>query len=94
MGIKESLDLRLPFRGTEGIFPLSEGSFTIDSTKLFVPFDETAHDLQQRPAGSLLVEVQPFVVVTPSDVLLLDAGLGFSNTDGELQLHGNLKKFG
>ena len=55
------------------ILPLSEGSFTIDKTKLFVPFDSAAHDMQQRSAGSLLVEVQPFVVITSEDILLLDS---------------------
>ena len=71
------------------IIPLSEGSFTIDQTKLFVPFDKRAHDLQRRPAGSLLVEIQPFVIVTSHDILLLDTGLGFSK-NGILQLHQNL----
>jgi len=75
------------------IIPLSEGSFTIDKTKLFVPFDTGHDDLQQRPTGSLLVEVQPFVVVTPEDVLLLDAGLGFEQ-DGVLQLHKNMTNAG
>ena len=59
------------------IIPLSEGSFTIDKTKLFVPFDEQSHQLKDRPAGSLLVEIQPFVVITSRDILLLDTGLGF-----------------
>src|SRR5688572_17620793 len=72
------------------IIPLSEGSFTIDKTKLFVPYDETQHELQDRPTGSLLVEIQPFVVVTTKDILLLDTGLGFSNADGRLQVHQNL----
>jgi glyoxylase-like metal-dependent hydrolase (beta-lactamase superfamily II) len=76
------------------IFPLSEGSFTIDKTKLFVPFDEAEHDLQERPAGSLLVEIQPFAVVTSRDVLVLDTGLGYTNKTGELQLYEGLKKFG
>ena len=80
--------------GGVAVHPLSEGSFTIDSTKLFVPFNEAQDDLQQRPAGSLLVEIQPFVVVTPTDILVLDAGLGFSNAEGSLQLHGHLKKLG
>jgi hypothetical protein len=60
------------------IIPLSEGSFTIDKTKRFVPFDPDKDDLQQRPTGSLLVEVQPFAVVTTEDVLVIDTGLGFS----------------
>lgn len=76
------------------IIPLSEGSFTIDKTKLFVPFDETADNLQDRPRGSLLVEVQPFVIVTTEDVLLLDTGLGFTTGEGVLQLHDNLMKAG
>ena len=75
------------------IIPLSEGTFTIDHTKLFVPFDEQADDLQQRPVGSLLVEIQPFVVVTSRDVLLLDTGLGFEQ-NGKLQLYQNLAAAG
>lgn len=72
------------------IIPLSEGTFTIDKSKLFVPFDNSKDDLQQRPVGSLLVEIQPFVVITSEDVLLLDAGLGFAHDDGVLQIHRNL----
>ena len=75
------------------IIPLSEGVFTIDKTKIFVPFDLENDQLQARPAGSLLVEVQPFVVITEKDILLLDAGLGFSRK-GELQLYSNLKANG
>lgn len=75
------------------IIPLSEGVFTIDKTKIFVPFNLETDDLQQRAVGSLLVEVQPFVVKTKKDILLLDAGLGFS-TNGQLQLYANLKANG
>jgi glyoxylase-like metal-dependent hydrolase (beta-lactamase superfamily II) len=75
------------------IIPLSEGAFTIDKTKLFVPFDTGSDDLQQRPAGSLLVEVQPFAIITSEDVLVLDAGLGFEQ-EGVLQLHRNLMNAG
>lgn len=75
------------------IIPLSEGAFTIDKTKLFVPFDTGHDDLRQRPVGSLLVEVQPFSVVTTEDVLVIDTGLGFQK-DGKLQIHGNLEKAG
>ncbi len=72
------------------IIPLSEGAFTIDKTKVFVPFDVEKDDLQERPLGSLLVEVQPFCIVTKKDVLLIDTGLGFCNRDGVLQIHQNL----
>lgn len=75
------------------IIPLSEGTFTIDKTKLFVPFDMNEHRLQERPAGSLLVEIQPFVVITGKDVLLLDTGLGFE-INGVPQLHLNLQEAG
>ncbi len=72
------------------IIPLSEGAFTIDQTKAFVPFNKEKDDLQQRPIGSLLVEIQPFVVVTKKDIILLDCGLGFTNPEGVLQIHQNL----
>ncbi|MFM9911239.1 MAG: MBL fold metallo-hydrolase [Chitinophagaceae bacterium] len=75
------------------IIPLSEGSFSIDKSKRFVPFNSAIDDLKQRAVGSLLVEVQPFVVITSEDVLLLDTGLGFE-LDGVLQLHQNLMNNG
>lgn len=75
------------------IIPLSEGSFTVDKSKQFVPFDIDADELKSRPAGSLLVEVQPFVVVTANDIILLDTGLGFE-VNGTLQLHKNLMDAG
>ena len=72
------------------IIPLSEGSFTIDKTKKFIPFDDEADKLHQRPAGSLLVEIQPFVVQTEKEIILLDTGLGFSDAQGKMQIHQNL----
>jgi len=75
------------------IIPLSEGTFTVDKTKLFVPFNEQDDELQKRPAGSLLVEIQPFIVITSKDILLLDTGLGFKISN-ELQIHQNLKANG
>jgi len=74
--------------------PLSEGSFTIDKTKLFVPFNTEEDNLQERAKGSLLVEVQPFVVITSKDILLIDTGLGFSDEAGKMQLHKNLAAAG
>lgn len=75
------------------IIPLSEGTFTIDKTKLFVPFDEAIHELSNRPVGSLLVEIQPFAVITAKDILLIDTGLGFEK-NGMLQLHQTLMDAG
>jgi len=76
------------------IIPLSEGTFTIDQTKIFVPFNEQTENLQARSAGSLLVEIQPFVIVTANDILLMDTGLGFSDKEGKMQLHKNLEDSG
>jgi len=76
------------------IIPLSEGSFTIDGSKLFVPFNSAADELQQRPVGSLLVEIQPFLIITANDILLLDTGLGCTDDSGELQLCRNLENHG
>jgi glyoxylase-like metal-dependent hydrolase (beta-lactamase superfamily II) len=75
------------------IIPLSEGSFTIDKTKVFVPFSLEKDELQDRAVGSLLVEVQPFVIITSKDVLLLDTGLGFS-VQGKPQIYYNLERNG
>src|SRR5437762_161307 len=75
------------------IIPLSEGTFTVDQTKQFVPFDEVSDNLLKRSKGSLLVEIQPFVVITSKDILLLDTGLGFEK-NGNLQLHQNLTSNG
>jgi len=76
------------------IFPLSEGEFTVGRDKQFMPFNLANDELNDRSTGSLLVEVQPFLVVTEKDVLLLDAGLGFHNSDGVLQIHNNLRDHG
>lgn len=72
------------------IHPLSEGIFTIGFDKVFVPFDPELDVLEHRPSGSLLVEIQPFLVLVDKEVILLDTGLGYKGTDGNLQIHNNL----
>lgn len=79
---------------TMKIIPLSEGSFTVDKTKQFIPFDKSEDQLQARSSGSLLVEIQPFVIITSKDILLIDTGLGFSDDSGKMQIHQNLEKAG
>lgn len=76
------------------IYPLSEGSFSIDQTKVFVPFDTHTEQIQDRPKGSILVEIQPFVVITEKDIILFDTGLGYMNKQGVLQIHDNLMTIG
>jgi len=76
------------------IIPLSEGTFTVDKTKSFIPFNENTDSLQARSSGSLLVEIQPFIVITSKDVLLLDTGLGFIDKEGKMQIHSNMSNQG
>ncbi len=76
------------------VIPLSEGAFTVDTTKKFVPFNIATDELQQRPVGSILVEIQPFCIITSKDILLIDTGLGYCNSDGTLQIHQNLMNEG
>ncbi len=54
------------------IHALHEGRFTVGSDKDFVPYTEGKPFLK----GTLFISVCPFLVITPSDVLLLDTGLG------------------
>ena len=75
------------------IIPLSEGAFTVDKTKFFVPFELGKDELRSRNPGSLLVEVQPFALITSEDVIVLDTGLGFAK-NGKLQIHYNLMDAG
>jgi glyoxylase-like metal-dependent hydrolase (beta-lactamase superfamily II) len=75
------------------IIPLSEGAFSIDKSKVFVPFEVNKDELQNRSVGSLLVEIQPFLVITSRDILLLDSGLGFSVNE-KLQIYQNLEENG
>ena len=76
------------------IYPLSEGIFTVGHDKKFVPFHLDTDEINDRPSGSLLLEVQPFLVVTNKDVIVFDTGLGFNCTDGTLQIHNNVRKHG
>jgi glyoxylase-like metal-dependent hydrolase (beta-lactamase superfamily II) len=75
------------------VYPLSEGTFTIGFDKVFMPFN-SADVLEDRPRGSLLVEVQPFLLVTEKDRIILDTGLGFSGLTGRPQIHEALEKHG
>ena len=54
------------------IWPLPEGRFTVGADKRFVPHA----DGDPFPKGTLFISVTPFLVETPSELLLLDTGLG------------------
>ena len=52
-------------------------SFTIGHDKIFFLLIVDKDELNDRPTGSLLVEIQPFLVIDDNDVMVLDTGLGF-----------------
>ena len=72
---------------------LYEGSYSVDASKTFIPFDPTIHNPKDRPA-SLFIFVQPFLVETKNDLIVLDTGLGFKGNSGELLIHENIRKAG
>jgi glyoxylase-like metal-dependent hydrolase (beta-lactamase superfamily II) len=75
------------------VFTLYEGSYSVAADKKFVPFDPKKDNPKDRPA-SLFINVQPFLVKLNDKLLLLDTGLGYSNEQGELILHENIRKAG
>lgn len=70
-----------------------EGSYSVDASKKFIPFNPEIDKASDRPA-SLFVYIQPFLVETSNDLLLIDAGLGYHNDEGNLILHENIRKAG
>jgi glyoxylase-like metal-dependent hydrolase (beta-lactamase superfamily II) len=75
------------------VYTLHEGSYSVDITKKFIPFDPAIHSAKDRPA-SLFIHVQPFLVNLNGRLILLDTGLGYSDEKGELYLHQHIKKAG
>ncbi|MEJ6980718.1 MBL fold metallo-hydrolase [Pedobacter sp. P351] len=75
------------------VHALYEGSYSVDSSKKFLPFDAAIHHTKDRPA-SLFVYVQPFLLQTSDSLIVFDTGLGFKNEKGELIIHENIRKAG
>jgi glyoxylase-like metal-dependent hydrolase (beta-lactamase superfamily II) len=75
------------------IFALGEGSYSVDATKKFIPFNPETDNAKERPA-SLFIHVNPFLVETDSDLILLDTGLGYKDTRDELFLHQHIRNAG
>ncbi|HLR50565.1 MAG TPA: MBL fold metallo-hydrolase [Candidatus Sphingobacterium stercoripullorum] len=75
------------------IYSLYEGSYSVDKTKVFKPFDPKIHDPKDRP-GSLFIHVHPFLIDTPNGLVLCDAGLGHRQENGELIITENIRKLG
>lgn len=75
------------------VHSLFEGSFSVDISKKFVPFDPLTDDPKSRP-GSLFVHVHPFLIETSHGLVLCDTGLGNRTDSDELLIHHNIKKLG
>ncbi|HTE01941.1 MAG TPA: MBL fold metallo-hydrolase [Mucilaginibacter sp.] len=75
------------------IFALGEGSYSVDSTKKFIPFDPQTDNYRERP-GSLFIHVNPFLVKTSTDLIVFDTGLGYKDTRDELFLHQHIRNAG
>ena len=75
------------------VVALREGSYSVDVSKKFIPFNPDVDKASDRPA-SLFVYIQPFLVKTENDLILIDTGLGYNNESGTLILHENIKKAG
>ena len=75
------------------VYTLNEGSYSVAADKKFVPFDPSKDNPKDRPA-SLFISVQPFLVELNNSLILLDTGLGYSNEEGNMILHENIKRAG
>ncbi|MXV51080.1 MBL fold metallo-hydrolase [Pedobacter sp. HMF7647] len=72
---------------------LPEGSYSVDSSKKFIPFDPEKDDPKSRPA-SLFIHVNPFLVKTEKELILFDCGLGFAAENGKPLIHENIRRAG
>jgi glyoxylase-like metal-dependent hydrolase (beta-lactamase superfamily II) len=75
------------------IYPLNEGSYSVDATKKFIPFNPETDNFRDRP-GSLFIHVNPFLVETASELIVLDTGLGYKDTRDELNIHQHIRNNG
>ncbi|MXN91795.1 MBL fold metallo-hydrolase [Flavobacterium sp. Sd200] len=58
------------------IIPLKEGIFTVTPTKEFTQI--TLEELDTADKGLLKMAICPFLIILPDDVVLIDAGLGWT----------------
>ncbi|MBK0377876.1 MBL fold metallo-hydrolase [Mucilaginibacter segetis] len=75
------------------IYALGEGSYSVDATKKFIPFNPETDQKKDRPA-SLFIHVNPFLIKTETDLIILDAGLGYKDTRDELLIHQHIRNTG
>ena len=67
------------------IIPLAEGTFSVNQQKIF----ERYEGLNEFNKNSFIVDIQPFLIITNKDIILLDTGLGLYQHN-QLQIFNNL----
>lgn len=70
------------------IIPLKEGNFSASKTKDFTLLTEENFD----KIGGIKMSVQPFLIITENDYILLDAGIGWKNSTGTTVVSEILEK--
>ncbi|MGE8514477.1 MAG: MBL fold metallo-hydrolase [Chryseobacterium culicis] len=70
------------------IIPLKEGNFSASKTKDFTLLTEDNFD----KVGGIKMSVQPFLIITENDYILLDAGIGWKNESGSTVVSEILEK--
>ncbi|MGK6341062.1 MBL fold metallo-hydrolase [Chryseobacterium sp. DT-3] len=70
------------------IIPLKEGNFSASKTKDFTLLTDENFDTVK----GIKMSVQPFLIVTENDYILLDAGIGWKNAEGKTVISELLEK--
>lgn len=66
------------------IIPLNEGIFTVTKTKIFTEIQR--EDVDKADPSLLKMSVCPFLIILSDDILLLDAGSGFTKNGKQVVL--------
>jgi len=70
------------------IIPLKEGNFSASKTKDFTLLTDENFDTVK----GIKMSVQPFLIVTENDYILLDAGIGWKNAEGKTVISELMQK--
>jgi glyoxylase-like metal-dependent hydrolase (beta-lactamase superfamily II) len=70
------------------IIPLKEGNFSTNETKDFTLLTEENF----KTVKGIKMSVQPFLIITEHDVIMLDAGIGWKNSNGKTVISEILEK--
>ena len=68
------------------IIPIKEGNFIADQSKNFKILEGNPH------SKGIKMSIQPFLIITENDYILLDTGVGWKNNEGELIINEVLDK--